>query len=152
MFFTTKLFVLSIFPFLLNFFTCFYFNICGSSEFRIVVNDGKISSLKTLLDLKNIFTTQLPNMPKDYICKLVFNRMHRSVVCFKKGIVIGGITFRPFIYEGYIEITFCAITNSQQVNGYGTRLMNHLKHYCQQHQLFRFHIVSFFFHVTQNTI
>jgi histone acetyltransferase len=41
--------------------------------------------------------------------------------------VIGGISFRPFLPQGFAEIAFCAITSSEQVKGYGTRLMNHLK-------------------------
>ena len=47
--------------------------------------------------LKNIFSKQLPNMPKEYITRLVFDRRHRSVAVVKKdGQVVGGITYRPF--------------------------------------------------------
>lgn len=41
--------------------------------------------------------------------------------------MIGGICFRPFYGEGFTEIVFCAITASEQVKGYGTHMMNHLK-------------------------
>lgn len=41
--------------------------------------------------------------------------------------VIGGITFRPFASQAFAEIVFCAITSTEQVKGYGTRLMNQLK-------------------------
>ena len=47
--------------------------------------------------LKNIFSKQLPNMPKEYITRLVFDRRHRSVAVVKRGgQVVGGITYRPF--------------------------------------------------------
>jgi histone acetyltransferase len=32
--------------------------------------------MKMLIDLKNIFSRQLPKMPKEYIVKLVFDRNH----------------------------------------------------------------------------
>ena len=50
-----------------------------------------------LIALKNIFSRQLPNMPKEYIARLVFDRRHRSVAVVRKdGSVVGGITYRPF--------------------------------------------------------
>jgi len=51
----------------------------------------------------------------------------RSLVALKRDKVIGGISFRPFLPQGFAEIAFCAVTSSEQVRGYGTRLMNHLK-------------------------
>jgi len=35
--------------------------------------------------------------------------------------------FRPFYTQKFAEIVFLAITTSEQVKGYGTRLMNRLK-------------------------
>ena len=47
--------------------------------------------------LKNIFSRQLPNMPKAYIARLLMDRSHRSVVVVRHGTqVVGGITYRPF--------------------------------------------------------
>uniref|UniRef100_A0A914SFX8 N-acetyltransferase domain-containing protein n=1 Tax=Parascaris equorum TaxID=6256 RepID=A0A914SFX8_PAREQ len=43
--------------------------------------------------------------------------------------VIGGICFRQFPAQGFCEIVFCAITANEQVKGYGTHMMNHLKDY-----------------------
>ena len=40
---------------------------------------------------------------------------------------IGGITYRPFQEQRFAEIAFCAITATEQVRGYGTRLMNQTK-------------------------
>ena len=36
------------------------------------------------------------------------------------------------------EIAFLAVTGNEQVRGLGTRLMNHLKSYCQSINIFRF--------------
>lgn len=53
--------------------------------------------LPRLIGLKNVFSRQLPNMPKEYITRLVLNRHHRSVALINKnGSVIGGITYRVF--------------------------------------------------------
>jgi ribosomal protein S18 acetylase RimI-like enzyme len=110
----------------------------GSLSFELVKNDSDIRSLEKLLALKNIFGRQLPKMPKDYISRLVFDKNHRSMVGFKGNRVVGGITFRPFFEQGFGEIAFCAITSNEQVKGYGTRLMNHLKDYCQSIHIYRF--------------
>merc|ERR1719197_553535 len=77
-------------------------------------------------------------MPKDYITRLVFCRSHKSIALLKKDDVIGGICFRPFPSQGFIEIAFCAIAADRQVRGYGTRLMNHLKSYMQKDKLYYF--------------
>merc|ERR1711871_890573 len=66
-------------------------------------------------------------MPKEYIVRLVLDRQHCSLCVIKSGLVVGGITYRPHYSQGFAEIAFCAITASEQVKGYGTRLMNHLK-------------------------
>ena len=82
-----------------------------------------------LIGLKNIFSKQLPNMPKEYIARLVMDRRHRSCAIVKpatKG-VLGGITYRPFHAQGFGEIAFCAVTAIEQVKGFGTRLMNYTK-------------------------
>ena len=41
--------------------------------------------------------------------------------------VLGGICFRQFTEERFTEIAFLAITSTEQVKGFGTRLMNKLK-------------------------
>lgn len=52
----------------------------------------------------------------------------RSVALVKRnGAVVGGITYRTFPAQGLGEIAFCAITSSEQVKGFGTRLMNYTK-------------------------
>lgn len=52
-------------------------------------------NMKLLIDLKNIFSRQLPKMPKEYIVKLVFDRNHESMMILKNNCkVIGGICYR----------------------------------------------------------
>ncbi|GFH24633.1 uncharacterized protein HaLaN_22464, partial [Haematococcus lacustris] len=83
-----------------------------------------------LISLKNIYSKQLPNMPKEYIVRLLLHYSHKSVVLLKRnGTVMGGITYRAFTPQGFGEIAFCAIASSEQVKGYGTRLMNYTKEY-----------------------
>ncbi|KAM0747899.1 Bromodomain-containing protein [Meredithblackwellia eburnea MCA 4105] len=102
----------------------------GIIRFRVVTNDGSPSSLIILTGLKNIFQKQLPKMPKEYIARLVFDRNHYSMAIVKRGLeVVGGITYRPFEARMFAEIVFCAITGTEQVKGYGSHLMNHLKDY-----------------------
>ena len=85
-------------------------------------------------------------MPKEYIVRLVFDRRHEALVILRNGTdILGGIAYRPFLERQFAEIAFCdrggvarrgndaatasvgAITASEQVRGFGTRLMNHLK-------------------------
>jgi histone acetyltransferase len=99
----------------------------GLVSFRVAWNDGSPEMVEDLVNLKNVFSTQLPKMPKDYIVRLVLDRNHRSMCILKKNRVIGGICFRPFPSQAFAEIVFCAITSNEQVKGYGTRIMNHLK-------------------------
>jgi N-acetylglutamate synthase-like GNAT family acetyltransferase len=102
----------------------------GRLKFEVITNDGTDEHMIQLTTLKNIFAKQLPKMPKEYIVRLVFDKNHRSMLILKNGThVIGGICYRPFEKNHFAEIAFCAINASDQVKGYGTRLMNHLKEY-----------------------
>jgi len=82
-----------------------------------------------LIALQNVFSHQLPRMPKEYITRLVFDPKHKTLALVKDGKPIGGICFRTFPSQGFSEIVFCAVTSNEQVKGYGTHLMNHLKDY-----------------------
>jgi histone acetyltransferase len=52
----------------------------GEISFVYVENDGTPQNMIYLIALKNIFSKQLPNMPKEYICRLVLERRHRWVL------------------------------------------------------------------------
>jgi histone acetyltransferase len=111
-------------------------------EFRVVANDNIRQHMFYLVDLKNIFSRQLPKMPREYISRLVFDkyyllrppqnlpagmlckeftsffflrRNHRSLVCLRDGKVIGGICFRPFPENGFLEIAFLAVSVDFQI-------------------------------------
>lgn len=102
----------------------------GLIQFRVVTNDRKPESMVILTGLKHIFMKQLPKMPREYITRLVLDRNHWSMAIVKRGLqVVGGITYRPFPHREFAEIVFCAISSTEQVKGYGSHLMNHLKDY-----------------------
>jgi hypothetical protein len=84
-----------------------------------------------LVALKNIFSKQLPKMPREYIVRLVLDHRHVSLAICRQGRVIGGICYRPYYDMRFGEIAFCAINSNEQVKGYGTILMNELKAHVQ---------------------
>lgn len=114
----------------------------GIIEFHVVSNSltRKVSQqeLLWLVGLQNVFSHQLPRMPKEYISRLVFDPKHKTLALVKDNRVIGGICFRMFPTQGFSEIVFCAVTSNEQVKGYGTHLMNHLKDYHIKHQVYHF--------------
>lgn len=102
----------------------------GKIEFRVVNNDGKEESTIILSNLKCLYQKQLPNMPKPYVARLVYDRTHLSIAVVRKPLeVVGGITYRPFNSRQFAEIVFCAVDSDRQVKGYGAHMMLHLKDY-----------------------
>jgi histone acetyltransferase len=106
----------------------------GDVRFQVVKNDGRRESLLHVLGLKNVFVKQLPNMPRPYVSRLVFDRKHESLALLKQDdtkeksyMVMGGCCYRPFPEQGFAEIAFLAISQMEQVRGYGTRLMAQTK-------------------------
>ncbi|OCT61997.1 hypothetical protein XELAEV_18043081mg [Xenopus laevis] len=114
----------------------------GIIEFHVIGNSLSQKSNKKILmwlvGLQNVFSHQLPRMPKEYITRLVFDSKHKTLALIKDGRVIGGICFRMFPTQGFTEIVFCAVTSNEQVKGYGTHLMNHLKEYHIKHNILYF--------------
>ena len=53
-----------------------------------------------LIALQNVFSHQLPRMPKEYITRLVFDPKHKTLALIKDGRPIGGICFRMFASQG----------------------------------------------------
>ena len=74
-----------------------------------------------MMIISEIIVTSLNNIVK------VFDPKHKTLALVKDGRPIGGICFRTFPSQGFSEIVFCAVTSNEQVKGYGTHLMNHLK-------------------------
>ena len=110
----------------------------GVMQFQTCRNDGNPRHLIWLTALRRIFCMQLPKMPKEYITRLVMAPNHHSIMLFKRDTVIGGICFLPFFEQQFAEIVFCAIDSTEQVRGYGTHLMNHLKEYVKTCKLYHF--------------
>jgi len=108
-------------------------------EFPVYKNDGNMKHMKALIDLMNIIKRQLPRMPREYITRLIMDRNHESMLIVRHqgntSKVIGGVVYRPFEENKFVEIAFLAITSLEQVKGYGTRLMNKLKAYLQGRKL-----------------
>ena len=70
-----------------------------------------------LISLKNTISKQLPNMPKEYIARLVMDRRHRScAIVAKSGTVLGGITYRPF-HAQVCPSRFCTETGKPFMPG-----------------------------------
>ncbi|OII74286.1 GCN5 like acetylase [Cryptosporidium ubiquitum] len=107
----------------------------GIISFECITNDREPEHLVKLIALKNVFARQLPKMPREYIVRLIFDRNHYSFCLLKKGKVIGGVCFRPYFEQGFAEIAFLAVTSTEQVKGYGTRLMNHLKQHVKKSKI-----------------
>ncbi|KAK0429358.1 hypothetical protein QR680_011341 [Steinernema hermaphroditum] len=106
----------------------------GVIWFRVITNtldpQQDQTELGWLLETVKLFTKQLPKMPVDYVTRIVFDHRQETMVLLKKDYgVVGGICFREFATQGFSEIVFCAVYGNQQIRGYGTHLMNHLKDY-----------------------
>ena len=97
-----------------------------------MINDGSRQNLIRLIGLKSLFTRQVPKIPKEYITQLVFDRRHKSLALLSNDPnekncdeeITGGISYRAYPEMRFDEIAFCAVSASQQVKGYGTKLMN----------------------------
>ncbi|XP_071943488.1 histone acetyltransferase KAT2A-like [Antedon mediterranea] len=114
----------------------------GVIEFHVIGNSlshrPSKQTMMWLIGLQNVFSHQLPRMPKEYITRLVFDPKHKTLALVKDNRVIGGVCFRMFPTQGFTEIVFCAVTSNEQVKGYGTHLMNHLKDYHIKHGVYNF--------------
>eukprot|EP00803_Ostreobium_quekettii_P010853 evm.model.scf_529.6 EVM.evm.TU.scf_529.6 scf_529:70579-77369(-) len=93
-----------------------------------VHNDGEPEHLVKLVNIKNCISNQLPAMPRPYITRVVMNRNHRCVALMQpNGAVVAAACYRPFHVQKFGELVFFAVEGMNQVQGFGTRLMNHLK-------------------------
>lgn len=90
-----------------------------------------VAQFLALLQLREVICSQLPAMDRAYATQLLFRQDHRSIICLRAGVVLGGITYRPFVHGepdgGYAELAFCVVSTAAQVQGLGTRLMNRFK-------------------------
>ena len=61
----------------------------GIFDFVVIRNTGEntdenLKNMKLLTDLKNIISKQLPKMPKEYIVRLVFDKLHESMLIIRR--------------------------------------------------------------------
>ena len=54
------------------------------------------------------------------------------------GKVLGAICFRMFSTQHYSEVVLCEVASNEQVKGYGAHLMNHLKEYHLEQNIYHF--------------
>ena len=78
----------------------------GKLRFFAICNDGSMQNMVWLLQLKQIFSRQLPKMPAQYITRLIFDPHHISLCLFKDLEPIGGISYRPFYEQEYAWLGF----------------------------------------------
>ena len=100
----------------------------GEIRVNVVQNTGTEHDYILLTAIKNVIQKQLPKMPREYISRLVYDKRHKTLAILKDtAYVVGAITYRSFPERNFIEIVFCAVNSSEQVKGYGSYLMNHMK-------------------------
>jgi len=63
----------------------------GIFDFVVIRNTGEntdenLKNMKLLTDLKNIISKQLPKMPKEYIVRLVFDKLHESMLIIRRNL------------------------------------------------------------------
>jgi histone acetyltransferase len=94
------------------------FRVIGNSSGLLPVPKQEVDRrqhIVWLIELRSVFSRQLPRMPQEYITRLVFDTKHRSLVLIKDNHVVGGICFRTFPSQGFSEIVFCAVSSNEQV-------------------------------------
>jgi len=110
-----------------------YIKMIKSRKFFIkkLHNDGSFPALLKIISLRNVFINQLPNMPINYVNKLVLDKKHKLVLLEKcsmsKTKVIGGFCYRFFKKKDLIELVFLAVSTSEQGKSLGKELMKELK-------------------------
>ncbi|TFK73901.1 Bromodomain-containing protein [Pluteus cervinus] len=105
----------------------------GLIQVTPVENDGQPRSMVILTGLKTLFQRQLPNMPREYITRIVYEANSKCLAIIKRGFkVVGGICYRPFPHRGFAEIVFFATTSVDQYKGYGAMLMDHFKNHIRK--------------------
>lgn len=95
---------------------------------RVVTTSDRDTDEVLLLKTKCLFQKQLSKMPREYILRQVFDSKHMNMVLVNKGDdVVGGVCYRPFFEEGFVEIVFLAVDYDFQVRGMGSVMMDIFK-------------------------
>ncbi|KAG5860308.1 putative histone acetyltransferase [Encephalitozoon hellem] len=100
----------------------------GDLRAAIVSSSDPQADRMLLLGLKCLFQRQLSRMPKEYILRQVFDSKHASMALINSAKeVVGGICYRPFFEQGFVEIVFLAVDYDFQVKGVGGFMMDLFK-------------------------
>ena len=83
-----------------------------------------------LFGVSEVFTFLIPSI-------LPFSAASRPLIqllctCVCVYVCGAGVCYRPYAAQRFGEIAFCAISGAEQVKGYGTLLLNHLKTHVQK--------------------
>lgn len=105
--------------------------LAGNVSFRVIQATHSCSRevLLLLTKAKELFQTQLPKMPREYVLKQVFNTKHKTMCMFYKDTLVGSICFRPFSHQRFCEVVFFSIDFQSQIRGNGGFMMCLFKEY-----------------------
>lgn len=106
----------------------------GKIKFQLVTtrNGWSEQTAENILHFKAILQKQLPKMPREYIFKQIFNEKHHNILCFLNDEIIGGVCYRPFYEQNFIEIVFLAVEANLQVSGHGSMIIDLLKEHIKR--------------------
>lgn len=94
----------------------------------LAANDHSRIAFRRLVDFKCVISRQLPKMPREYITKLLFDGKHHSLLAQDElAQTIGGVCFRQFEGQSFVEVVFLAVDNQHRDRRVGTQLIDHLK-------------------------
>lgn len=95
---------------------------------RMVSSSDADADRSLLLKAKCLFQKQLSKMPREYIFRQVFDDKHVNMLLVDRSSeVVGGICYRPFFEESFVEIVFLAVDYDYQVRGMGGFMMDLFK-------------------------
>ena len=98
-------------------------------EVRVVTDSKNSDGWMLLVGLKEVISKQLPEMPKSYIMRALFDGNHQSLCVSKHGKVVGGCTFRPLVKQNFVEVVFLAVNPNTMSKGLGSLIMSEVKTY-----------------------
>ena len=98
-------------------------------EVRVVTDSKSPDGWALLVGLKEEISKQLPEMPKSYIMRALFDGNHQSLCVSKYGKVVGGCAFRPLVKQNFVEVVFLAVNQNTKSKGLGSLIMSEVKAY-----------------------
>lgn len=96
---------------------------------KVVTDSKNPEGWELLIGLKEVISKQLPEMPKYYIMRALFDGYHESLCVIKDGEVVGGCTFRPFLKQEFVEVVFLVVNPNTLNKGLGSLIMGEVKNY-----------------------